>query len=134
VPRSAHPAAVRPTDHWAGHELFPLPPRERARQVASAEASNGHGLIAFRPHLGPMSRLTTRALAIAQRQVRVALLVEEEGLERGAITRIAGWLGVSPSTIGRDIKALLAAGNPVIVAARARAHRRKANGTMANAL
>jgi hypothetical protein len=70
---------------------------------------------------------------VAQRQIRVALLVEEEGLERGAIARIAGWLGVSASTVGRDVKALLATGDPAVVAATARAHRRKTNGTTPNA-
>jgi predicted DNA-binding transcriptional regulator YafY len=62
---------------------------------------------------------------VAQRRVRVALLVEEEGLERGAIARIAGWLDVSPSTIGRDIRALIAAGDPVVTGAAVRAQRRR---------
>jgi hypothetical protein len=53
-------------------------------------------------------------------------------LERGAITRIAGWLGVSPSTIGRDVKALLSAGDPTVVAPTARAHRLRTNGTSPN--
>ena len=132
MPRSASPAAVRQTDHRAGPELFPVPPRERARQVATNGSSNGHGLIALRPYLGPTSNLTARTLAVVQRRIRVALLVEEEGLERGAITRIAGWLGVSASTICRDIKALLAFGDPVITAALARAHRRRTNGVVAH--
>lgn len=67
-----------------------------------------------------------------QRRSRVASLVEEEGLERGAITRIAGWLNVSTSTIGRDIQALLAAGNPVVAAAFARAHRRRTHHASIN--
>jgi hypothetical protein len=134
VPRSAFPAAERQTEPWAGHELFPSPPRERARQLAATEAITGHGVFGFRPYLVPPSGSATRALAVAQRRLRVAILVEEEGLERGAITRIAGWLGVSPTTIGRDIRALLAAGNTVVAAAVARASRRKAHGTVAHAL
>jgi hypothetical protein len=72
-----------------------------------------------------------RTQAVAQRRSRVALLVEEEGLERGAITRIAGWLNVSTSTIGRDIRALLAAGNPIVTSAIARANRRKSQHQVA---
>ena len=132
MPRSAHPAVARQLDLWTGPELFPLPPRERARQAASPEQSNGHVLLTFRPQLGSISRLTARARAVAQRRLRVALLVEEEGLERGAMTRIAGWLGVSPSTIGRDVKALLTAGDPIVVAALAHAHRRRTNGMPAH--
>lgn len=75
--------------------------------------------------------IPARTQAVAQRRSRVALLVEEEGLERGAITRIAGWLDVSTSTIGRDIRALLDAGNPIVISAIARANRRKSQHQVA---
>jgi hypothetical protein len=89
-------------------------------------------LITFWPRSRPLPQPAARTRAVAQRRLRVALLVEEEGLERGAIARIAGWLDISPSTVGRDVKALLAAGDPTVVAATARAHRRKTNGTGPN--
>ncbi|MCA9859203.1 MAG: hypothetical protein KC438_05740 [Thermomicrobiales bacterium] len=47
------------------------------------------------------------------------MLIEEEGLRYGTIVRIAYWLGVSPSTIRRDIEALLIAGDPTVTAAAA---------------
>ena len=132
MPRSAYPATRRGTDRGTGSEHIPLSPRVRARQAASRTTSDGHGPFTMWPHLVSPSLPTGRALAMAQRRVKVALLVEEEGLERGAATRIAGWLGVSPSTIGRDVKALVAAGHPTIVAALDRAHRRRENGTVAS--
>jgi len=133
VPRSAFPAVLRQANDRSGPDLFPVPPEERARRVTSPDVRDTHGLLAFRPRPKPLPQPAARTQAAAQRQVRVALLVEEEGLERGAMTRIAGWLGVSLSTIGRDIKALLAAGDPIVVAATARAHRLKANGTVSSA-
>jgi hypothetical protein len=74
--------------------------------------------------LTPVTDQSPRTLAMKRRRVRVAMLVEEEGLERGAIARIAGWLGVSPSTVSRDIHALLAAGDPIVLAAAERENRR----------
>jgi hypothetical protein len=134
VPRSAFTAVLRQSDDQADRDLRSVPPEERVQRGATLDARDTHGLIALRPRTRPLPQSVACAPAVAQRQVRVALLVEEEGLERGAITRIAGWLGVSPSTIGRDVKALLAAGDPVVVAAAERAQRRRANGSIGSVL
>lgn len=132
MPRSAFPAVLRQSEDRIGPDLFPLPSQKRAPRAASSDVRDAHGLVTFRPRSNSLPQPASRTRAVAQRQIRVALLVEEEGLERGAITRIAGWLGVSPSTIGRDVKALLSAGDPTVVAATARAHRLRTNGTSPN--
>ena len=41
-----------------------------------------------------------------ERQLRVAELIREKGLHRGTQVRLAQALGVSPSTITRDIRAI----------------------------
>lgn len=59
-----------------------------------------------------------------QRRTRVSMLIEEEGLRYGTIVRIAYWLGVSPSTIRRDIATLMVEGDLTVNAAVAVTHKR----------
>jgi hypothetical protein len=104
----------------------PWPATPRRQSVGDrVETIEVHGLPAFQARPSPLPPATGSTAAVAQRRLRVALLVEEEGLERGARTRIAGWLGVSLSTIGRDITALLAAGDPIVTNALMRANRHR---------
>jgi hypothetical protein len=126
------PAVSRQTDRQTGPALLPPAPQERVRRTTLPERTDRRGHRSFSPRTVRPVPQSSRALAVAGRRVRVALLVEEEGLERGAMTRIAGWLDVSPATIGRDVRALLAAGDPVIAAAVARERRRRANGSAAD--
>jgi hypothetical protein len=122
VPRPAYPAVLRPFDqHRAGFE--PVLPN------GAEPSSDGNGAVgALGVPVPSRPTETVRAFVVAQRRRRVALLVEEEGLERGAIARIAGWLEVSASTVARDVKALLADCDPTVAAAADRAARRR-NGT-----
>lgn len=124
MPRSAYAAVFADAELPADSDEIPTSPRVRRRRAAQLGSSNGHVPNGLRPRVVP-NPASTASPAVAQRRVRVALLVEEEGLERGAIARIAGWLDVSPSTIGRDIRALIAAGDPVVTGAAVRAQRRR---------
>jgi hypothetical protein len=102
---------------------------DRPRRLMTLPCPDAQEPRLFVPNpLTPVTALPLRTLAMRRRRVRVALLIEEEGLERGAIARIAGWLGVSPTTISRDIHALLAAGDPIVTAAADRENRRQSNG------
>lgn len=132
VPRSAFPNVVRRRKDPPGLETVAVSRETRSRTLPVSDEHEAYGVIAFRRGGGSLPQPTASSRATAERQIRVALLVQEEGLERGAMTRIAGWLGVSPSTIGRDVKALVAAGDPIVVAAADRAHRRKTNGNGAS--
>ena len=124
--RSAYPA-VLPGLARRREESDPpaVPKHERPSRTARVETIEVHGLPVFHSRPSRMPQAPAGTPAVAQRRIRVALLVEEEGLERGARTRIAGWLGVSLSTIGRDVRALLAAGDPIVTNALVRAERHR---------
>jgi hypothetical protein len=124
VLRPAYPAVLQPSEQPdAGFEPVRLNGAEPPPHANDAAGEIGEVVPSRQDE-------TARTRALSQRRRRVTLLVEEEGLERGAIARIAGWLDVSPSTVARDVKALLAAHDPTVAAAADRAARRR-NGNRA---
>src|SRR4051812_31507996 len=105
VSRSADPAGG---DWLAEPQFVPrIKPAEDGWRDRAFQAAPSDGATKNRPRA--ITELDSQSLGQARldeaekRRVRVALLIEEEGLGRGAMTRIAGWLAVSPSTIARDI-------------------------------